>query len=76
MINYYKKNQMHLSVDTETQKIIVLMNELNECSMRVTAPASFYNKIAEDLSNNVIEESTEEIFTAVRQEVESRLSSL
>ena len=52
------------------------MNELNECSMRVTAPASFYNKIAEDLSNNVIEESTEEIFTAIRQEVESRLSSL
>ena len=76
MINYYKRNQMYLSVDTETQKIIVLMNESNECSIRVTAPAPFYNKIAEDVANNVIEESTEEAFNAVRQEVESRLSSL
>jgi hypothetical protein len=76
MINYYKRNQMYLSVDTDTQKIIVLMNESNDCSIRVTAPASFYNRIAEDLANNVIEESTEEAFIAVRQEVETRLSSL
>lgn len=76
MINYYKGKQMYLSVDTETQKIIVLMNESNECSIRVTAPAPFYGKIASDVANNVIEESTEEVFIAVRQEVESRLSSL
>jgi hypothetical protein len=76
MINYYKRNQMYLSVDTDTQKIIVLMNEPNDCSIRVTAPASFYNKIAEDLTNNVIEESTEEAFIAARQEIETRLSSL
>jgi hypothetical protein len=76
MINYYKKNQMHLSVDTDTQKVIILINETNECSMRVTAPAQFYNKIAEDLANDIIKTSTEEVFTAVRQEVETRLSSL
>jgi hypothetical protein len=76
MINYYKRNQMYLSVDTDTQKIIVLMNEPNDCSIRVTAPASFYNKVAEDLANNVIEESTEESFIAARQEIETRLSSL
>jgi hypothetical protein len=52
------------------------MNEPNDCSIRVTAPASFYNKVAEDLANNVIEESTEESFIAARQEIETRLSSL
>ncbi len=76
MINYYKRNQMYLSVDTDTKKIIVLMNEPNDCSIRVTAPALFYDRIAEDLTNNVIEESTEEAFIAVRQEIETRLSSL
>jgi len=67
---------MYLSVDTETQKIIILINESNECIMRVVAPAPFYNKIADDITNGVIEESTVEVFSAVRQEVESRLSSL
>ena len=76
MINYYKGKQIYLSVDTETKKVITLLNEINECSMRVIAPAPFYDKIAEDVTNNVIEESTEEVFTAIRQEVESRLSSL
>ena len=52
------------------------MNEPNECSIRVTAPAPFYDKIAEDLTNNIIKESTEEAFNATRQEVETRLSSL
>jgi hypothetical protein len=76
MINYYKGKQVHLSVDNETQKIIVLVNEPNECSIRVVAPAPFYNKIAEDITNNVIEEITETAFNAIRQEVETRLSSL
>jgi hypothetical protein len=76
MINYYKGKQIHLSVDSETQKVITLINEPNECLVRVVAPASFYNRIAEDLANNIIEESTETVFNAVRQEVETRLSSL
>ncbi len=76
MVNYYKGKQIHLSVDSETKKVITLVNEPIECFMRVIAPAPFYDKIADDLTNNVIEASTEEAFNAVRQEVESRLSSL
>jgi hypothetical protein len=76
MINYYKGKQIYLSVDSETKKITTLINEPIECFMRVIAPAPFYDKIAEDLTNNVIEVSTEEVFNAVRQEVETRLSSL
>ena len=76
MINYYKGKQMHLSAEEETQKVIILVNEPNECSMRVVAPATFYNKVAEDLTNGVLEESTEEVFNAIRQEVETRLLSL
>jgi hypothetical protein len=76
MINYYKGKQIYLSVDSETQKIITLVNEPNECFMRVVAPALFFDKISGDVSNNVIEESTEEVFNAVRQEVETRLLSL
>lgn len=76
MINYYKGKQIYLSVDSETQKIIILVNEPNECFMRVVAPALFFNRISEDVANGVIEESTEEVFNAVRQELETRLLSL
>jgi len=76
MINYYKGKQVYLSVDSETQKVITLINEPNECIMRVIAPAPFINKIAEDTSNGIFEESTEEVFNAVKQEVKDRLSSL
>jgi hypothetical protein len=76
MINYYKGKQIYLSVDTDTRKVITLLDESTECSIRVIAPAPFYDKIADDLTNNVIELSTEEIFMTVRREVETRLSSL
>ena len=76
MINYYKGKQIYLLVDSETQKIITLVNEPNECFMRVAAPALFFDKVSEDVASGVIEESTEEVFNAVRQEVETRLLSL
>jgi hypothetical protein len=58
MINYYKGKQIYLLVDSETKKVITLVNEPIECFMRVIAPAPFYDKIADDLTNNVIETST------------------
>ena len=42
MINYYKGKQIYLSADSETQKVITLVNEPNECFMRVVAPALFF----------------------------------
>jgi hypothetical protein len=76
MINYYKGKQMYLSVDSETQKVVTLVNETNECLMRVISPAPFFSRISEDVTNGVIEESTEEVFNAIQQEVKDRLSSL
>ena len=73
---YYKGKQMYLGVEETTQKVTTLVNEPTEVIMRVISPAPFYSKIAEDLSSGVLEESTEEVFNAVKQEVLDRLSSL
>ena len=64
MINYYKGKQIYLLVDSETKKVITLVNEPIECFMRVIAPAPFYDKIADWISqeNAIIKDYTALIF--------------
>jgi nitrogen regulatory protein PII-like uncharacterized protein len=76
MINYYKGNEMYLSVNSDNQHVIVLVNHVNDKSIRLVTPAVFYNKIAEDITSGILTEINEEEYTSKKIEVLAALSSI
>lgn len=75
-MRYFKGKNVYLSVDDSTKRVTTVINQPGEFLIRSVEPAGFYDKMLEDLTNGVIEETTMETFTLVKNEVVNRIATL